>query len=89
MLTDDVVQTDAGIEAHRNFRFYLGHSALTARMSLSQRAVNVLYMLRDYAPIATVLALAVLPYELHSDNGSTTSRADLAQLDTSLPTLRY
>ncbi|KAI4222731.1 MAG: hypothetical protein L6R36_005935 [Xanthoria steineri] len=76
--------TNAGIEVHRFFRFYLGHSALTARMDLAQKAVNVLYMLRDYAPVALVLALAVLPYELSAHNASSTSSADLASLGPAL-----
>ena len=73
------LQTNAGIEVHRFFRFYLGHSALTARMDLAQTAVNILYMLRDYAPLVLVLALAVLPYELYAHEVSSTLSADLAQ----------
>lgn len=82
------VQTDAGIEVHRNFRFYLGHSALTARMDLAQRTVNVLYMFRDYAPIASVMALAVLPYELLPIRVLTTPIVDFSQFDTSFQILR-
>lgn len=53
-------------------------------MDLAQKAVNVLYMLRDYAPVALVLALAVLPYELSAHNASSTSSADLASLGPAL-----
>ncbi|KAI4176250.1 MAG: hypothetical protein LQ346_007917, partial [Caloplaca aetnensis] len=83
--------TDAGIEVHRNFRFYFGRSALTARMDLAQRIVNVLYMLRDYAPIAVVLALVALPYVLHPPAVllTTSSSADLSDLEGSFQILRY
>lgn len=79
-----IVQTDAGIEVHRFFNFYLGRSALTARMDLAQRAVNILYMLRDYAPSAVVLAVTVLPYQLYPSNASTLLSADTAYLGLSL-----
>lgn len=48
-------------------------------MDLAQTAVNILYMLRDYAPLALVLALAVLPYELYAHEVSSTLSADLVQ----------
>lgn len=48
-------------------------------MDLAQTAVNILYMLRDYAPLALVLALAVLPYELSAHEVSSTLSADLGQ----------
>ncbi|KAL8878655.1 MAG: hypothetical protein Q9192_008398, partial [Flavoplaca navasiana] len=81
--------TDAGIEVHKFLRFYVGHSALTAQMALAQRAVNVLYMLRDYAPLVLVMALALLPYTLHSDTITKTSNADLQELEPSLRIHKY
>ena len=32
---------------------------------MSQRLVNILYMLRDFAPVTNVLALALLPIALY------------------------
>ncbi|KAL8889958.1 MAG: hypothetical protein Q9215_002827 [Flavoplaca cf. flavocitrina] len=81
--------TDAGIEVHKFLRFYVGHSALTAQMTLAQRAVNILYMLRDYAPLALVVALALLPYALRSDTITKTSSADHQELEPSLPIHKY
>ncbi|KAL8975832.1 MAG: hypothetical protein Q9205_008048, partial [Flavoplaca limonia] len=81
--------TDAGIEVHKFLRFYVGHSALTAQMTLAQRAVNILYMLRDYAPLALVVALALLPYALRSDTITKTSSTDHQELEPSLPIHKY
>lgn len=57
-------------------------------MDLAQRTVNVLYMFRDYAPIALVMALAVLPYELRPIRVLTTPIVDFSQFDTSFQILR-
>ncbi|KAL8743197.1 MAG: hypothetical protein Q9190_004432, partial [Brigantiaea leucoxantha] len=53
--------TDAGIEVHQRFGYYLPGSKLTSQMTWSQRAVNMLYVLRDYAPITNMLAMVLLP----------------------------
>ncbi|KAL8993171.1 MAG: hypothetical protein Q9169_006543 [Polycauliona sp. 2 TL-2023] len=82
--------TDAGIEVHRNFGFYLGRSTLTASMDWSQRVVNILYMLRDYAPVAVLLALAMLPYQLlFGDDVLATSMLKPPQLDMASTSVRY
>ena len=59
------MQTDAGIEVHKYFGFYLRRSGIAAQMTLPQRAVNLLYAFRDYAPVMNILALMVLPLVLH------------------------
>lgn len=61
----DFRQTDAGVEVHQQFGYYLPGSKTTAKMTWSQRLVNMLYMLRDYAPVTNVLALALLPIALY------------------------
>ncbi|KAL9044833.1 MAG: hypothetical protein Q9214_002057 [Letrouitia sp. 1 TL-2023] len=55
--------TDAGVEVHKQFGYYLPFfkNKVTLRMTAGQRAANGLYMLRDYAPLANVLALGALP----------------------------
>ncbi|KAI4267940.1 MAG: hypothetical protein LQ337_008114, partial [Flavoplaca oasis] len=55
-------------------------------MTLAQRAVNILYMLRDYAPLALVVALALLPNVLRSDS---TSSAELPHVVPSLQIHKY
>ena len=58
-------------------------------MDLAQRAVNILYMLRDYAPLAVVLALAMLPYELRSANTGEISSLDHPKFDRPLQIHKY
>ncbi|KAL9125939.1 MAG: hypothetical protein Q9217_004934 [Psora testacea] len=48
--------TDAGIEVHQQFGFYVKSSGIAAQMTWSQRAVNLLYAFKDYAPVTNVLA---------------------------------
>ncbi|KAL9071760.1 MAG: hypothetical protein Q9161_004024 [Pseudevernia consocians] len=57
--------TDAGAEVHQHFGYYLPGSKTTTKMTWSQRLVNMLYMLRDYAPVTNVLALALFPIALY------------------------
>lgn len=59
-----VTQTDAGIEVHQQFGYYLRKSGFAAKMTLGQRAVNLLYAFRDLAPITNTLALLLLPLAL-------------------------
>lgn len=56
------LQTDAGIEVHQRLGYYLpGLSAIASRMTPGQRAVNMLYVLRDFSPLGITLAMIVLP----------------------------
>ena len=59
-----LVQTDAGIEVAQYFSFYLPGSQITSQMTLGQRAVAMLYVFRDYAPMTNVIALILLPVAL-------------------------
>ena len=59
-----LAKTDAGIEVHQRLGPYIRASALTARMKLSTRAVNMVYIIRDYSPMTIVLAMAFLPLVL-------------------------
>lgn len=59
-----MLQTDAGLEVHQRLGPYIPASTLTSRMRLSTRAVNLLYIIRDYSPITTVLAMLLLPLVL-------------------------
>ena len=43
---------------------YRATSPLSARMKPSTRAVNLIYIIRDYSPLTTVLAMALLPWAL-------------------------
>ena len=58
-------QTDAGVEVSQRFGYYLPGSDSTKKMPRSQRLVSMLFMLRDYAPVTNVLALALLPIALY------------------------
>ena len=51
---------------HKHFGFHLRNSSMTSEMSLPQKVVNLLEVLRDYAPITNILALLVLPLGIHS-----------------------
>ncbi|KAL8784923.1 MAG: hypothetical protein Q9213_003665 [Squamulea squamosa] len=53
--------TDACMEVCEHFGYYLPGSAITSQMTALQRAVNILYALRDYSPVTTSLALILLP----------------------------
>ena len=57
-------KTDAGLEVHQRLGPYIRASALTARMKLSTRIVNTIYVVRDYSPITTCLAMVLLPLVL-------------------------
>ncbi len=60
-------QTDAGIEVHQRLGYYLpGRSAIASRMTRGQRAVNMLYVLRDFSPIGITLAMVALPLAIFS-----------------------
>ena len=59
-----LAKTDAGIEVHQRLGPYIRASGLTARMKLSTRTVNMIYIIRDYSPMTTVLAMALLPLVL-------------------------
>lgn len=61
---DMLSKTDAGLEVHERMGGYIVPSALTAHMKPSTRAVNMIYIIRDYSPITTVLAMALLPLVL-------------------------
>lgn len=61
---DLLAKTDAGLEVHERMGGYIVPSALTARMKPSTRAVNMIYIIRDYSPVTTVLAMALLPLVL-------------------------
>lgn len=61
------LQTDAGIEVHQRLGYYLpGLSAIASRMTPGQRAVNMLYVLRDFSPLGITLAMIALPLALLS-----------------------
>ncbi len=60
------MKTDAGIEVHQHFNFYLPGSKNTSQMTMGQKAVGMLYVLRDYAPLTNVVALIFLPIVLLS-----------------------
>ena len=64
MSADCLAKTDAGLEVHQRLRAYVAPSALTTRMKPSIRAVNMIYVIRDYSPMTTVLAMALLPFVL-------------------------
>lgn len=63
-------KTDAGLEVHQRLGPYLSTSALTSRMKFSVRIVNMLYIIRDYSPITTVLAMLLLPLVLMPTPGA-------------------
>ncbi|KAL8701868.1 MAG: hypothetical protein Q9224_000304 [Gallowayella concinna] len=56
---------DACMEVCQHFGYYLPGSAITSQMTALQRAVNMLYALRDYSPVTTSLALILLPVALY------------------------
>ncbi len=58
-------EIDACMEVCQHFGYYLPGSAIISQMTLSQRAVNILYALRDYSPVTTSLALLLLPIALY------------------------
>ena len=58
-------QVDAGAEVCQRFGYYLPGSKSTTKMMMSQRLVNILYMLTCFAPVTNVLALALLPIALY------------------------
>lgn len=58
-------QSDSGAEVSQRFGFYLPGSESITKMTMSQRLVNMLYMLRDYSPVTNVLAMALLPIALY------------------------
>lgn len=64
MSADWLAKTDAGLEVHQRLGAYIAHSALNARMKPSIRAVNMIYIIRDYSPMTTVLAMILLPFVL-------------------------
>ena len=64
MSADWLAKTDAGLEVHQRLGAYIAPSALTEHMKASIRAVNMIYIIRDYSPITTVLAMALLPFVL-------------------------
>lgn len=60
-------QTDAGVEVHQRLGYYLpGFSAIASRMTPGQRAVNMLYVLRDFSPLGITLAMIALPLAILS-----------------------
>lgn len=63
-------QTDAGLEVHQRLAPYVGSSPYTYRMKPLVRAVNLLYMFRDYSPLMTCLAVLILPFALIPTAGS-------------------
>lgn len=52
------------MEVCQHFGYYLPGSTTASQMTTSQRAVNMLYALRDYSPVTTSLALVMLPIAL-------------------------
>ncbi|MCJ1230379.1 hypothetical protein MMC12_007052 [Toensbergia leucococca] len=56
--------TDAGLEVHQRLGPYLSTSTLTSRMKPSVRAVNMIYIIRDYSPLTTILGMLLLPLVL-------------------------
>lgn len=60
-------QKDAGIEVHQRLGYYLqGRSAIASRMTRGQRAMNMLYVLRDFSPMGITLAMLALPLAIFS-----------------------
>ena len=64
MSADWLAKTDAGLEVHQRLGAFITPSPLTAHMKASVRAVNMIYVIRDYSPLTTILAMALLPYVL-------------------------
>ncbi|KAL8635555.1 MAG: hypothetical protein Q9228_006964 [Teloschistes exilis] len=62
---------DGGIEVHERLTAFLPTSTLASRMRLPIRIVNMGYVVRDYSPILTVLAMLFLPLALMPTTTST------------------
>lgn len=55
-------QTDAGIEVCQRLGYFIpAYSSIASRMTRGQRAVNMLYVLRDFSPLGITLAMLGLP----------------------------
>ncbi|KAL9103484.1 MAG: hypothetical protein Q9163_001480 [Psora crenata] len=80
--------TDAGIEVHQQFGFYLKRSGIAAQMTWPQRAVNLLYALRDYAPMTNILALLILPVALYPTDQTHQFATSIVEHHQSLTLLR-
>ena len=58
------MQLNAGHEVHQRLAPYLSSSPDTPKMRASVKAVNRIYMLRDYSPLTTLLSMLLLPLML-------------------------
>ena len=58
------MQLNAGHEVHQRLAPYLSSSPSTSKMKASVKAVNRIYMLRDYSPLTTLLSMLLLPLVL-------------------------
>ena len=58
------MQLNAGHEVHQRLAPYLSSSLDTPKMRASVKAVNRIYMLRDYSPLTTLLSMLLLPLML-------------------------
>lgn len=63
-LADASMQLNAGHEVHQRLAPYLSSSPGTSKMKASVKAVNRIYMLRDYSPLTTLLSMLLLPLVL-------------------------
>ena len=63
-LINVLAKTDAGLEVHQRMGAYRATSPLSAHMKPSTRAVNLIYIIRDYSPLTTAFAMALLPWAL-------------------------
>lgn len=55
------MQTDANIEICQRLGYFIPtYSSIASRMTLEQRAVNMLYVLRDFSPLGITLVMVAL-----------------------------
>ena len=64
---------DSGLEVHRRFGYYLPGNDLCRGMSVGQRAVAMTMMCREFAPLAIVAAMALLPLALYPSSQDSAS----------------
>ena len=56
------MQTDAGIEVCQRLGYFIpAFSSIASRMTPGQRAVSMLYVLRDFSPLGITIAMVALP----------------------------
>ena len=56
------MQTDAGVEVGQRLGYFIpAYSSIASRMTPGQRAVSMLYVLRDFSPLGITVAMMALP----------------------------